>query len=627
MKKKLLIKHYSLVFLSFLVIALLSFMAEAKDLHNDWHYSGDTFTVDGDVVMITHFDFYDPTVLLQINKNTYIMREGECKQTATRDFCVTEIFSDINTQDEDAPIKFEGGVAYAGIKILVRTRGPDVKISRSFSTTSPELNQEVTVTVTVENTGDEGTDSFIYTDLYPAGVIITSLSSGKSASHSITYDLNFPVHEEKSFTYAFKVTDYLEFSTQPKAYFTFAGQNTSVSVSAVSVKVIKPYAFTSSISSNSFEVGEQATLNAKIENKVSEEINVEDFRIMVPSLISVQSTLGEPVKNNSTYYWQGSLDSGENKAISIVLKPTKSGNYIIPVSVKIKDSKGKSFSETTNLSLSATLKPLEIILSVLETSVSEGSSFRVAFSVKNPNKNIGFRNIKAGLRSEIFPELGAAITDLMPGKTQTLIVNDTLTAPFLDEKKIYDIEAYGTYESTTNEKLNFSKKATLTVTPVSQVITITQGADKQEVLTGENVTLTIKIINNNQQAIQVNVSDKYSDGVSLIGGKAAEPSLSFDSAGTKQAYTYKLHVPLDYKQSELAITTFASIPAKDYALNKTLTLKIKGAPQKAVEENKSSEQKTPETPQAEEKKDEKQGFFEKLINGISGFFKRLLGKK
>lgn len=627
MAQKLLIKHYSLVFLGFLFIALLSFVVEAKDLHNDWHYSGDTFNVEGDTIMVTHFDFYDPTVLLQVNKNTYIMREGDCKQTATRDYCITEIFNDIDTQDEDAPIKFQGGVAYAGIKILVRTRGPDIKISRTFSTTSPELNQEVTVTVTVENTGDEGTDSFLYADSYPAGVIITSLSSGKSTPRSITYDLNFPVNEEKSFAYAFKVTDYLEFSTQPKAYFTYASQNTSVSVSSANIKVIKPYSFTATLSTNSFEVGEQATLNAKIENKVSEEINVDELKIMVPSLISIQSASSELVKSNEVYTWQGSLDSGDDKAISMVLKPAKSGNYIIPVSVKIKDSEGKSFSETTNLSLSATLKPLEVILSVLETSVSEGSSFRVAFSVKNPNKNIGFRNIKAGVRSEIFPELGAAITDLMPGKTQTLIVNDTLTAPFIGEKKTYDIEAHGTYESTTNEKLNFSQKATLTVTPVSQIITITQEADKQEVLSGENVTLTIKIINNNQQAIQVNVSDKYSDGVSLIGGKATEPLLSFDSAGTKQAYTYKLHVPLDYKQSELAITTFASIPAKDYALNKTLTLKIKGAPPKEGGENKSSEQKTPETPQTEEKKDEKQGFFEKVINGISGFFKRLLGKK
>jgi hypothetical protein len=529
--------------------------------------------------------------------------------------------------DENDPIKFEGGVAYAGIEILVRTIGPDIKISRSFSTTSPELNQEVTVTVTIENTGSEGTDSFIYTDSYPAGVIITSSPNSKSTIHSITYDLDFPISTERSFTYAFKVNDYLQFTTQPIAYFTFAGENTNVSVSSANIKVIKPYSFTATLSLNTFEAGEQATLSAKIENDVSEEINVDELKIMVPSLISVQSASSELVKSNEAYTWQGSLDSVEDKTISMVLKPTKSGNYIIPVSVKIKDSEGKSFFETTNLSLSVTLKPLETILSVLETSVSEGSSFRVAFSVKNPNNNIGFRNIKAGVRSEIFPELRAALIDLMPGKTQTLIVNDTLIAPFLGEKKTYDIEAYGTYESTTNEELNFSQKATLTVTPVSQIITITQESDQQEVLTGENVTLIVNIINNNQQAIQVNVNDKYPDGVSLVGGKAIEPLLSFDSAGTKQAYTYKLHVPLDYKQSELAITTFASIPAKDYALNKTLTLKIKSAPPIEGEENKSSEQKTPETPQTEEKKDEKQGFFEKLISGISDFFRRLFGKK
>jgi uncharacterized repeat protein (TIGR01451 family) len=627
MAQKLLIKHCSLVLLGFLFIALMPFVVEAKDLHNEWHYSGDTFTVDGDVIMITHFDFYDSTVLLQVNKNTYILREGECKQIAARDYCITEIFNDLGTTDEDAPIKFQNGVAYAGIRILVRTRGPDIKISRTFSTNTPELNQEVTVTVTVENTGNEGTDSFIYTDSYPAGVIITSLSNGKSTPHGIIYDFDFPVNTERSFAYAFKVTDYLKFSTQPQVSFTFAGENTTVSVSGANIEVIKPYAFTVTISSASFEVSEQTTLSAKIENKVSSKITVDELKMVIPPLMSVQSAPNELEKDNNKYYWQGSLESTKYEAISMVLKPLQSGTYLIPVSVKLRDSEGKSFSETINLSVVATLKPIEPILSVLEASVSEGSSFRVAFSVRNSNKNIGFRNIKVGVRSKIFPDLRAELTELMPGKAQNLIVNDTLTTPFTGEKKTYDIEAYGTYESTTSEKLNFSQKATLTVTPVSQVIAITQEADKQEVLTGENVTLTVKITNNNQQNIQVDAYDNYPEGVSLVGGKTSEPLIIFDSAGAKQAYTYKLHIPLWYNQSELAITTFASIPAKDYALNKTITLKIKSAPPKEVGENKSSEQKTPETSQTEKKEDEKQGFFEKLINGISDFFKRLFGKK
>ena len=154
-------KGFFIIILSFLLLGLTS-LASADDIHNDWHYSGDTFTVDGEVIMLTHYDFYDSTVILSVNKNTYIISKGGCKETATKKYCITDIFQDLAGSEEGDPIKFEGGKAYAGIKVLISTRGPDIEISRSFSTTTPELNQEVTVTITIDNDGIEGTDSFVY---------------------------------------------------------------------------------------------------------------------------------------------------------------------------------------------------------------------------------------------------------------------------------------------------------------------------------------------------------------------------------------------------------------------------------------------------------------------------------
>jgi hypothetical protein len=518
---------------------------------------------------------------------------------------------------------------------LISTRGPDIEVSRSFSTTTPELNQEVTVTITIDNDGIEGTDSFVYEESFPAGAVITSFSLGAGmTSRSIRYDANLPAKSSKSFAYTFKVTDYLDFSNSGKFNYTYAGKKTSSSTSSVNIKIKKPYELTASVSPDSVEAGvDKSTLTVNIDDTSSEDITVLALNITIPPFVSVMLVPGEVTSNNNKYSWQGTVKPGSPITLSLQIKPTKSGQYQIPVSIKLKDYAGKEFSENKTVTLKAELKQLELILSVLETTVAEGGVFRVAFSVKNPNENIGFRNIKARVKSEIFPELDASLEGLMAGKIQVLIVNDTLTAPFVDEKKIYNVEAQGSYETTTSEWFNFSKKVSITVTPVKDIITITQSSDRLEVVQGENVTLTIEIKNNNEETIQVGVYDDYSAALKLIGGKASD-TISFDGSGKKQAYTYKLEVPSGYDQSEIKIITFATVGGKNYAGNKTITIKVKPRPVETKNETaqeqpsgQEPQQQQNQTAEPEQKPEKEPGFISKIFSGVSDFFKRLFGKK
>lgn len=636
MHKSLAAKMCFFAFLSLFLLGLAS-MASAEDLYNEWHYSGDTFTVEGDVIMITHYDFYDTTVLLTVNKNTYIMKEGECKETPTRQYCIQEIFQDLDDAEEGDPIKFEGGKAYAGIKVLIRSKGPDIEVSRSFSKTSVEINQEVSVIITIENNGVEGTDSFIYQENFPTGIVLTSFSEGIGmGSHSISYGINMPAKSSKSFTYTVKIADYAGFTSVGIFNYTYAGQKVSSVTSGVSITVTKPYDFTASISPASLEAGyDRSTLTWAIKNTVSEDIDVLGLNITIPAMLSVMSSSSELQKTANTYSWQGTLDSGETKTLTMQVKPIKSGKYTIPSSIKIKDFSGKNFSDSKNLTLSAELKQLEVTLSVLETTVAEGGLFRVALSIKNPNEKIGFRNIKTRIKSEIIPTLSADLEELVPGKIQVMIVNDTLTAPFLDERENYDIEAYGSYETTTNEEYNFSKKASLTVTPVQDIISIIQSVDSSEVMQGENVTVTVEIKNNNEESIQVSAYDDYPAALTEMGGKASE-TVSFDRSGQKQAYTYKLGVPVDYDQKEIKITTFATVGGKNYAGNRTITVKV--TPRPVEEKNETAEEQPGEqeqqqqeqqnqTAEPEQKTEKKPNFISKIFTGISDFFKRLFGKK
>ncbi|KYK27161.1 hypothetical protein AYK26_00510 [Euryarchaeota archaeon SM23-78] len=612
--------------LAFLV--LFSSIVNAKTIHSAWHYSGDTFTVEGDVYLITHFDFYDTSVLLEVNNVSYVIVEGACKTTPTRKYCVDEIFKDREGAEKGDPIKFEGGTVYAGIKFTVLSHGPSVSVSRSFSTTNSELNEEVTVTVTVKNSGTETAKAFTFTDGVPEGVFITASSSDvESTSSSVFFTATLLPDEEETFTYKFKITDYIDFVTKPNASYIYNGVKNEVKVGGTTIKVIKPYEFKPTLSPNNFEVTtKQAALNIRIDNKVSDDITVEELFIEIPDLLSVPTSPKDLEIVDDKYFWQGLIEPEKYKILNLLLAPAKAGTYKIPINIKIRDFENKNFSEQTNITLTAKVSQLVPILSVKDKSVSEGSTFRVAFSVKNPNEKVGFRDITASIKSELFTDLDVELSELIPGKTQTLIVNDTLRVPFLDQEKTFEIEVTGSYETTTYENFNFSKKDSIKVTPIAEAISIEQSVDKTEVVAGTNVTVTVKIRNNNEEAINVNVSDKYHEDLILLGGDS-EDLIYFTKSGVIQAYTYKLHVPLTFESQEFEITTTAIIEGKDYFDDKTTTVKVT-FPEPKEEEEEEEEETQPEQeqqPQPKQEAEKKPGFFRVIINAIGNFFKRIFG--
>jgi len=622
MKQKSIMKKGGLLIISLFILFLLSFSASAKQLHADWYFSGDTFKVEDDVFLVTHYDFYATSVILDVNDKTYVIYEGDCKDDGTRQYCIGDIYTELYNATEDDPIKFEQGTAYAGIYILVNERGPDLDVDRAFSTTSPELNEEVTVTVTITNDGSTGTDSFLYKDEYPSGVVILSSSSGTTkTSRGVSYDKNIPYGGERTIIYRFKVTDYMDFTNKATYNYTYAGVRNGFETSSKTVKVEKPYELTTTLSKNTVEATEQVALSVKIENTVSEDITVNELLITIPSFLSLQTKPGELEKKNNRYTWTGVLADGEFKLLNLLLKPIKSGEYEIPVKVEITDSEEKEFSETKTSKFTAEISKLEPILTLSDESISEGSQFRIAFSVKNPNSNVIFNNINAKIKSEIFPDFDIELEELAPGKTRTLFVNDTLRAPFVDETKKYVIEASGSYDTNTYESFNFSQKKTLTVTLVSEAITIIPTI-KSEINAGDNLTVTVEIKNNNAEAVQVEVRDSNSENLVLFGGKSSN-TIYFDAAGTKQAYTYNIRVPANYEKEELIITTFADILEKGYYANKSTTITIV-LPEPLPKPELEPESEPESQPEPELKKEK--GFLQKLIEGVSDFFQRLFGR-
>jgi hypothetical protein len=558
---------FSILFL--LLMVLSSGQASAAAIHDGWHFTGDTFTVEGSVFLVTHFDLNYPNVILKVDDVSYIIRNGTCKYTATREYCVQQIYTDTN---ESTHIKFEDGKAYAGIHVVVNAVGADISVTRTFSTVTPKLGEEVTETVTIKNTGKFYPDSFTYTESFPRGVFLTSSSSGaKRDGNSLSFNLNMQPGTSINLFYSFKLVDFINYSSEPKWSYSYAGSSASFNISAqkIAVSTPKPYTFAATLTPGSVEVLADSAFLINLDDSTEDDLSVEsvDVRLSSPELSFYPGESSLSKSGTGVYSWSGQLKGGSGKSLKAKVRASQPGDYYLMISVILKDIDGNTFTESKNLSFKTTFTEIEPTLSVKKDSVSEGGSFRVAFSLRNPNKKTVFSDIAASVNSALFPSFETTLGSLEVEQVKDLLIKDDFIAPSIDQKQVFEINATGTYETSFGEKRNFTKKSSITITPVTDVIVLTQAINRLALKTGDNLTVTVKVKNNNQEAIVVDVKDVFTDGVEILGGKVQD-TLYFDKSGEQQAYVYSLVIPPSFTGNELLVTSTASIQGKDYMVTR-----------------------------------------------------------
>jgi hypothetical protein len=613
----------------FLLLAAIP-LASAADtsIYDKWHFSGDSFTADGEVLAVTHFRITDEKIYLTINKQGYTVKLNECLVTDTKKYCFAEMFNNINIADSDDHIKFEGNEAYAGLRIKIYKRDSKITVTRTFSKTNPDKGDEVKVEVKITNPTEFRTKSFLYQDQYPEGVILVSGSGEfEKGYRGVTLDSNIEADSEKTLTYTIRFTDYAVVNNQASYTYEVEGSKYSANTTAYKVDLSsqKPYSLTLALSSGSIEAGGDSKLTITLQNKYEGELAV-DY-VELSSLGSNLSITTEPLSSNalkkaaSENSWYGTLKEDESATLTVKIKGNNPGKYQIPVSVRAQGSEG-AYVEKKNITLTVSYKEPELVMSLKDNVIAEGGKTRLAFSVKNPNKILALRDVQATISSPFFASTSGSISEIRPGATETLVVIEEITGPDVENETSYTINASGKYSTRFSEKA-FSKSVILKITPVNKSVAITHALAKPaDIRPGSNITVTVNIQYLNEEKVEVEAKDSYSPGLTFNGGLTQE-TLAFDKSGTKQAYIYNVVVPQNYRSKELNITTKVSIKGRAETISKTtiLPVNITTSPAEAAasNENQGSEETTTSSSNTE------QGAVSKAVNGVMGFFRRLLG--
>ena len=583
-------------------------IAYASTVFNDWVEDGETFKAADHSFYVKYIES-SQKLNFKMDDTGGMMLIGECETRESIKYC----FEDVNLPQ---------------VRVKIESLEPDISIQRSFSTTTPSLNEQIQVTVILVNNGDKGATNVKYTDSYPSGLRVFSATNAGEWTGILS------AGEEEKFTYSIKAEKILSYNSVASLSYQFDGKEKTKKSDAITINVQKPFIIDQKISTEAAEKEEIIDYNITITNKdESTELTVETLDIEIPSQITLVKVTDGLKKEDNKLIFSGTIGKKESKTFLIKLKSSKVGKFTIKYRAEVKLS-DKSFEEESEKSFSVGLSDIIPSLKIPE-SVESNMPYNISITVKNYGKD-EIKNVKIKVQSDLFTNIEET-KDITAGSTYE-VFKKTLTAPYMEEDKEYSIKVSGSYLSSAGKTYQFEESAKMKVTAAPKILQIIRELNKEEFKPGDEIKITVKVKNQKSTAIeQIDVSDVFPKEIrsSLLGDVTGFIE-KLDANEEEKAYSYSVVVPEDYKDDkiEFKTTVNARINGELKILKRIDNLNIlkegeqpeedEGEETEIEEGNSETGEKTAEIKEENVEKTEtsKENFFNKLLNWFTGLFKK-----
>ncbi|MBU0628190.1 MAG: hypothetical protein KKC75_03305 [Nanoarchaeota archaeon] len=588
-----------------MIIVLMPFVF-AGLLFDDWVEDKETFLAGDNSFYVRYFE---ATQKLSFKMNSLggMMYVGECETQNEIKYC----FEELN---------------YPKIKVKISSLEPDISIERSFSTASPNLNEQVIVIVKLTNNGDKGASNVMYYDAYPAGLRVFS---EKNAGE---WQGNIAAGRTEEFRYSLRAEEIVSYDSIATVSYKFNGKEKTQKSSSISIKVKKPLSFTGEFSQEAADKNEAVTYNLTITNEdSSSKMDVTKIEINLDERLDLVSAKSDLKIEGKKLSFKGNLDKGQSKNLWVKVKADRVGTFKVSASANVEVG-GKKFEENIEKTFNVGISDIMPILSINE-SVKSNSPYKLSVSVKNYGKE-EIKNVNILVKSDLFSDMKDK-KNIAAGSTYKMI-DSTLTAPYAEEDKKYNIAVSGTYVSSSGKSYTFEKSAQMTVKAVPKIVEIVKEYNKEEAYLGDVIEVSVKVKNRKSENVEeIDVSDIFPKEIrSSLKGETTGYIGVLGPNEEKKVYSYSVTVPKDYKNGEIEFKTNLNVKVDGQLtiLKKVDTIKIvKGEMLESAEEGKKTEIKDDEQQEKNETDDGlnesevvegEKGVFSKITNWIKNIFRK-----
>ncbi len=586
----------------FPILLLLIPFSSAAVIFDDWVTNRETFKVGDDYFYAEYFES-SGKLLLKVNGLGRLMEIGECEKKEKIKYC----FEDIDGNE---------------IKIKVTELEPEIEITRSFSTVKPSIDDLITVSVTIKNNGEAKAYNIKYLDVYPEGLLVYGGAGSWEGSLS--------AGQEKSFTYTIRAKELISFDSQAEVSYKYNGDDITTESDIVTISVQKPFYLNDTISTEAADRGDIINYTLKIGNRhSSNKLEIENLEISIPESISI---LNIPVgfkREDNRLIFEGELEEQETKNFTIKLKPSRVGRFKIKTSAVLEISRRK-YEENLEKQFTVGLSSVVPILNVTPI-VKSNSAYDLYIGIKNwAEKKIN--NVKISVISDLFNNI-TETKNIAAGQTID-IYKKTLTAPYTEEDKFFNIIITGSYTSSSGKLYTFKKSQRIKVEAVNKVIEIIRETTKKNVYEGEKIEVKVSLKNRKNTVLEgIDVVDIFPKTIrATLKGNITAFIERLEPLEEKEAYSYSVTIPKDYGEAELEFTTNVNVRLNGQLIILKKTEKINVLGKKPLEEmieevnqlstNKTTNKtkKTNETDKPSKTKKEEKNLFSKILSWIKKIF-------
>jgi len=484
--------HYFL--LTLFVLFLPFIFAETETVFEDSVEEEGTFELDDQTYTVHEYADYTG---VRISSNTYgsiiIEEEGDSSTKGPYTFTLDSITQDGND------VTFE---------ISVEKEQASVSVEREASNSTASIGNEITITVTISNDGDDSL-TVKYAEDMPSHVSVSgtpeiTVGSTTSSQKSTVADVYWKgvLYSGKSAVIVYTAyiggypsnTTTISFDDVDFTYEDDTGEF-SETVDSLDIELLDPLAiaFTQVTDDDDIKVGGEVEFYVTLTNNLDKTMTVSSFLLTLSEYLT-PSTLDTYLEETADgYTWSGELAPFEDLSFGLYVTPEAGGTHTLEGNADYAyGASDETYSTSGDGSFSIDVSDVVPEIKLSSETFDGGEEIIIYYYVNNSDESVSYSSVGIKISSDpsdLFDSINYVAS--LPKKTKTLIKKQNFTAPYTDTAMEYtvtmagDLGAAGTFEDSETVTINPS---TFTV-PYALSYTV-DGYDE----TYTNVTLVISLL-------------------------------------------------------------------------------------------------------------------------------------
>ncbi|MFT4308889.1 MAG: hypothetical protein ACMXYL_00170 [Candidatus Woesearchaeota archaeon] len=501
---------YRIIIFGLLVLLALTVAVEAKSSIDTWVYSGDSVNFQ-EVDYFFFLNTQNNGVLVQSDDYRQLISLGQCHEHNFIQTCLKEV-----EMEDFKRIRFDTmGNPFYGMRIEMDVTGPQLTFRTAYNTTRVDINDRITGTLKVENTGNRQAENVRITAQLTPGTIVEYCSDCRIVPSGLVWTLSsLNVDEEREISVRIRAASSDDIITNVSSTYHYRSQEGSSSYTGPVIRLIKPYDIRLN-HRRPASVGQTVNSEITLRNVGSHPLSITAV-LDRNNLVSYGGTIMNELINDGNTL---TLAPGKEEKYTITLRSDHTGNHESSLTFFFRRN-DQEYNETLNLRLDVTAADIDMSFSTGKKNVVGGDTDFINLELRN-TKDLAYRNIRVNVSG--FHTHTSSIESLTPGQSNS-VFSQSIFYPTFYEKTEITAKLVIDYETAYRESKRDERDIKVTVYPLGLSYDIDRTINPENPAIGEQFTVTVRGRKLVDSRIDIELITDVLNGAERVSGSTSGPA-------------------------------------------------------------------------------------------------------